>query len=306
MFKRVGSLIQYGLLATLLVFGFVNHWGVPQIYTYLSVIVLGIVLGLLFLIYNLKSMTFSQKLAMHIGFSALAILVVAIFNGWLTVNWDRVFTAILIICGLVLLIYFGYQYYMNNRSKAKQEDPVSTADTLDHRNDYTQEGDFDLATGQVVGSSQDSLQDSLDADLEQAVESERATLGDHDPIDQDLEGKEKATTLDDPIDMGSAEANEPAASERMVSGASDAFDRQIVDQPEATTLEASSDPAFEEANDIAASRAVEQEGSQPEAVVADRDLADLQASEAKAPEADKERGVLIVEAPLEAEDSVDQ
>ncbi|EHR37949.1 DUF3021 domain-containing protein [Facklamia languida] len=273
MFKRVGSLIQYGLLATLLVFGFVNHWGVPQIYTYLSVIVLGIVLGLLFLIYNLKSMTFSQKLAMHIGFSALAILVVAIFNGWLTVNWDRVFTAILIICGLVLLIYFGYQYYMNSRSKA-QEDPVNTVDTLDHPNDYTQEGDFDLATGQVVGSSQDSLQDSLNTDLEQAAESERVTPGDHDPFDQDLEGKEKATTLDDPIDMGSAEANEPAASERMVSGASDVFDRQIVDQPEA--------------------------------VVADRDPADLQASEAKAPEADKERGVLIVEAPLEAEDSVDQ
>ncbi len=306
MFKRVGSLIQYGLLATLLVFGFVNHWGVPQIYTYLSVIVLGIILGLLFLIYNLKSMTFSQKLAMHIGFSALAILVVAIFNGWLTVNWDRVFTAILIICGLVLLIYFGYQYYMNNRSKV-QEDTVRSVDTLDHPNDYTQEGDFDLATGQVVGSSQDSLQDSLDTDLEQqAVESERVTPGDHDPIDQDLEGKEKATTLDDPIDMGSAEANEPASSERMVSGASDAFDRQIVDQPEATTLEASSDPAFEEANDIAASRAVEQEGSQSEAVMADRVPVDSQENEAKAPESDKERGVLIVEAPLEAEDSVDQ
>lgn len=264
MFKRVGSLIQYGLLATLLVFGFVNHWGVPQIYTYLSVIVLGIVLGLLFLIYNLKSMTFSQKLAMHIGFSALAILVVAIFNGWLTVNWDRVFTAILIICGLVLLIYFGYQYYMNNRSKAKQEDPVSTADTLDHRNDYTQEGDFDLATGQVVGSSQDSLQDSLDADLEQAVESERVAPGELDSFDQSLADKEEATTLEEPI-----------AGNHSVS------------------------------NDIPASQAVE-EVSQPEAVVADRDPADLQENEAKAPEADKERGVLIVEAPLEAEDSVDQ
>lgn len=305
MFKRVGSLIQYGLLATLLVFGFVNHWGVPQIYTYLSVIVLGIILGLLFLIYNLKSMTFSQKLAMHIGFSALAILVVAIFNGWLTVNWDRVFTAILIICGLVLLIYFGYQYYMNNRSKV-QEDTVRSVDTLDHPNDYTQEGDFDLATGQVVGSSQDSLQDSLNTDLEQAAESERVTPGDHDPFDQDLEGKEKATTLDEPIDMGSAEANEPAASERMVPGASDAFDRQIEDQPDATTLEAPSDPAFEEANETAASRSVKQEGSQPEAVMADREPVDYQASEAKAPEADQERGVWIVEAPLEAEDSVDQ
>lgn len=149
MFKRVGSLIQYGLLATLLIFGFVNNWGAPQIYTYLSVIVLGIVLGLLFLIYNIKSMTFPQKLAMHLGFSALAILIVAIFNGWLIVNWDRVFTAILIICGLALLIYFGYQYSLNSRLKGQEDDTES----LGQEEDYTQEGDFDLATGQVVGQT---------------------------------------------------------------------------------------------------------------------------------------------------------
>lgn len=149
MFKRVGSLIQYGLLATLLIFGFVNNWGAPQIYTYLSVIVLGIVLGLLFLIYNIKSMTFPQKLAMHLGFSALAILIVAIFNGWLIVNWDRVFTAILIICGLALLIYFGYQYSLNSRMKGQEADTES----LPQEENYTQEGDFDLATGQVVGQT---------------------------------------------------------------------------------------------------------------------------------------------------------
>ncbi|MBG9981399.1 DUF3021 family protein [Facklamia sp. DSM 111018] len=139
MFKRVGSLIQYGLLATLLVYGLYSNWGVPQIYTFLSILILGVILGLLFLIYNIRSMAFSQKLGTHLAFSALAILIVALFNNWIQINWGQVFTWILILSGLALLAYIGYQYLMNNKKKSSQQKEV-----------VDQPEEYDAVTGAVA------------------------------------------------------------------------------------------------------------------------------------------------------------
>lgn len=117
--KRIGNLIQYGVLGTLLVFGSIIYWGTPSFKTFLSVIILGVVLGLLFLIYNIQKYSFYEKFTAHIVLSALAIFAVSIFNMWLVIKWDLVFTWLLIIGGLVLLAYFGYQYYIKNKDKIK-------------------------------------------------------------------------------------------------------------------------------------------------------------------------------------------
>ena len=161
MLKRAGSFIQYGLLATLLFYGIISNLGSSQLMTFLSVVVLGIVLGLLCLFYYAGSLTFGQKLASHLGFSALAILIVCLFNGWIHIAWDKVFTWTLIISGLLLLAYLGYRYLTAKKSKVdqekmtlSQEDQVSSA----------QEKDFDPATGVVVHHHGDLSSGSRDKD----------------------------------------------------------------------------------------------------------------------------------------------
>ncbi|MCR8969948.1 DUF3021 family protein [Facklamia sp. 7083-14-GEN3] len=144
MFKRAGSFVQYGLLATLLTYGLLTSLGGPQVYTFLSIVILGIILGLLFLIYYAKSLTFGQKLASHIGASALAIIAVALFNGWMQVDWDRVLLVIIILSVLALLAYFGYHYLMNKRKKPQTTIEPEATDRVAPRSD------FDPRTGEVL------------------------------------------------------------------------------------------------------------------------------------------------------------
>lgn len=157
MFKRVGSLIQYGLLATLLVYGLYSNWGAPQIYTFLSIIILGVILGLLFLIYNIRSMAFSQKLGTHLACSALAILIVALFNNWIQINWGQVFTWILILSGLALLAYIGYQYFMNNKKKSPQQKEV-----------VDQPENYDPVTGAVVHHEDQVDRESVSDEMQES------------------------------------------------------------------------------------------------------------------------------------------
>lgn len=119
MMKRVANLIQCGLLSVLLVYGLIVNWGVPKIYTFLSVVVLGVVLGLLFLIYGIEEWEYRRRFGLHIGLSALAILLVALFNQWIVIDWTRVFMVILILAGLALLGYLAYYYYKNQDQSPK-------------------------------------------------------------------------------------------------------------------------------------------------------------------------------------------
>ncbi|MGF3072884.1 DUF3021 family protein [Facklamia sp. P12945] len=144
MFKRAGSFVQYGLLVTLLTYGLLTSLGGPQIYTFLSIVILGIILGLLFLIYYTKSLTFGQKLASHIGASALVIIAVALFNGWMQVDWDKVLAGILILSVLCLFVYFGYHYLMNKRQKPQATIEPEVTDKVAPRSD------FDPRTGEVL------------------------------------------------------------------------------------------------------------------------------------------------------------
>ncbi|MGX7109127.1 DUF3021 family protein [Facklamia miroungae] len=169
MFKRAGSFVQYGLLATLLTYGLLTSLGGPKVYTFLSIVVLGIVLGLLFLIYYVRSLTFAQKLASHIGASALAIIAVSLFNGWMQVAWDKVFAWILILSVLALIAYFGYHYLVNKRQNPQ---PIKEVDRTER---VAPRADFDPRTGEVLHSNpakeaqevyknEDYVNESLDAE----------------------------------------------------------------------------------------------------------------------------------------------
>lgn len=155
MAKRVATYIQYGLLATLLVYGLMASWGGPALYTFISIIVLGIVLGLLFLIYSVKNLTFSQKLASHLGASAIAILIVCLFNGWLQVDWEKFFTWLLILSGLALLGYIGYLYLKNKgplRKTPTKEKAIIKEDSMASPETPVNRQEFDLATGEVLST----------------------------------------------------------------------------------------------------------------------------------------------------------
>lgn len=174
MYKRVGSLVKYGLLATLIIYGLFTHWSVPAIYTFLSIIVLGIVLGLLFLVYNVQSLTGEQKIGTHLGLSALAILIVALFNGWININWTQVFTWLLIISGLVLLSYFGYQYYLNQKAKEPLEEETG-APTIEDGGIITNHYDESIYNNETEGPTEvegvADKHETADSDLEDGEDS---------------------------------------------------------------------------------------------------------------------------------------
>lgn len=182
MYKRVGSLVQYGLLATLIIYGLITHWSVPQIYTFISIIVLGIVLGLLFLIYNVQSLTGEQKIGTHLGLSALAILIVALFNGWININWGQVFTWLLILSGLALLAYFGYQYYLNQKAKEplEEETGAPTIDDDETTSNYYNETDSSNVND-LTSDYQEVIQDQED------LEESEVVVIEYDDLDEEAE-----------------------------------------------------------------------------------------------------------------------
>ena len=212
MYKRVGSLVQYGLLATLIIYGLLTHWSVPAIYTFLSIIVLGIVLGLLFLVYNIQSLSGEQKIGTHLGLSALAILVVALFNGWININWTQVFTWLLIISGLVLLAYLGYQYYLNQKAKEPLEEETG-APTIEDGGIITNRYDESIYKDEAEDSQENmtgSDHQTADNHLEETDDSVVVVEYEYDDLTEEVVAEaDEALEADDERQSPETESNQP-------------------------------------------------------------------------------------------------
>ncbi|EKB54764.1 DUF3021 family protein [Facklamia hominis] len=176
MMKRVANLIQCGLLSVLLVYGLIVNWGIPKIYTFLSVVVLGVVLGLLFLIYGIEEWEYRRRFGVHIGLSALAILLVALFNQWIVIDWTRVFMVILILAGLALLGYLAYYYYKNQDQSPKTSN-ISEVEAGGYQSPvpgqvtYTDDLEEDLNSGTTNEEVATDFDDSSLKNVEHAGES---------------------------------------------------------------------------------------------------------------------------------------
>lgn len=128
---RLFSIVKDALLITLLIYTLIVSWNYGGLLAFISIIILGIVLGLLTTVYDMDSLEFSKQVAIHVGGSVLAILIVALINGWLVIDWGKVFSAILILAILAVLGFGGYMYYKN-----KKENPDQTAKASDFDNSF--------------------------------------------------------------------------------------------------------------------------------------------------------------------------
>lgn len=138
--KKIFPIIKDTLLVTLLIYTLIVSWNYGGMLAFVSIVVLGIVLGLLTLVYDIPSLQTSRQIGIHIGGSVLAILIVALINGWLVIDWGRVFTIILVIAILAIVGYGGYMYYKNRKENPQQNARPSDFDhTLEE--EYEKEAD---------------------------------------------------------------------------------------------------------------------------------------------------------------------
>lgn len=146
--KKIFPIIKDTLLVTLLIYTLIVSWNYGGMLAFVSIIVLGIVLGLLTLVYDMPSLQTSRQIGIHIGGSVLAILIVALINGWLIIDWGRVFTVILVIAILAIVGFGGYMYYKN-----KKENPQQNARPSDF--DHTLEEEYEKESDSIAAVAED-------------------------------------------------------------------------------------------------------------------------------------------------------
>ena len=121
--RNLFHIVRDALLITLIVFTFIVSLQTDNLFAFFSIVILGIVLGLLTYVYNIESLDKRTQVAIHVIGSVLAILIVALINAWIRIDWGRLLTFVIV---LAIIAVIGYGLFMYFRNKNNSAIPTDT------------------------------------------------------------------------------------------------------------------------------------------------------------------------------------
>lgn len=150
--QKVFNLIRNSLLITLLVTMFINALNTGKIFAFTSIVILGVVLGLLVLIYDIRSLNRGTQMTLHIIGSLAAIITVAVLNSWVYINWNQVLTIVLIGVAVALVLYLTYRYFFKKNKNTTESEVASNDASFDalHNPDQALEEQYAQFTQQAT------------------------------------------------------------------------------------------------------------------------------------------------------------
>lgn len=161
--QKVFNLIRNSLLITLLVTMFINALNTGKIFAFTSIVILGIVLGLLVLIYDIRSLSRGTQMTLHIIGSLAAIITVAVLNSWVYINWNQVLTIVLIGVAVALVLYLAYRYFFKKHTNNAKSEVTSSDASLDalHNTDQALEEQYAQLTQQTTLEAEEETAPSV-------------------------------------------------------------------------------------------------------------------------------------------------
>ena len=150
--QKVFNLIRNSLLITLIIAMFISALNTGKIFAFTSIVILGIVLGLLLLIYDIRSLSRGTQMTLHIIGSLAAIITVAILNSWVYINWNQVLTITLIGAAVALVLYLAYRYFFKKNKNTTESEVASNDASFDalHNPDQALEEQYAQFTQQAT------------------------------------------------------------------------------------------------------------------------------------------------------------
>lgn len=160
---RIFNLIRNSLLVTLLVAMLIEALNTGKIFAFTSIVILGIILGLLILVYDIRSLNRGTQMTIHIIGSLAAIITVAILNSWVYINWNQVLTIALIGAAVALVLYLAYRHFFKNNKKLAESEVASSDSSLDayHNPDQALEEQYAQFTQQTTSEAQAEVAPSV-------------------------------------------------------------------------------------------------------------------------------------------------
>lgn len=157
---KIFNLIRNSLLVTLLVAMLIEALNTGKIFAFTSIVILGIILGLLILVYDIRSLSRGTQMTIHIIGSLAAIITVAILNSWVYINWNQVLTIALIGAAVALVLYLAYRHFFKNNKNPAESEVASSDSSSDafHNPDQALEEQYAQFTQQTTPEAETKVE----------------------------------------------------------------------------------------------------------------------------------------------------